>query len=138
MRILFILLVWWPLAACAEKPYVVLKGTTFKVEVADDDESRIMGLMFRDHLPEDRGMLFIFPDNVPRSFWMKNTRIPLDILYFDEDWTLVSMQQDVPPCRVPRCPGYPSEGPARYVLELNAGTAKQLGVAKGDPLQVEL
>ena len=83
-------------------------------------------------------MLFIFPDEAPRSFWMKNTRIPLDILYFDSQQNLVSMQQDVPPCRTERCPSYPSEGPARYVLELNAGMASRLNVQTGDYLDIQL
>jgi uncharacterized membrane protein (UPF0127 family) len=137
VRFLFLLL-WLPLTACAERPYVVLADTTFQVEVMDDDGERAMGLMFRDHLDDTHGMLFIFPGEEPQSFWMKNTRIPLDILYFDAELKLVSMQQDVQPCKVRQCPGYPSEGPAQYVLELNAGTAKRLGVAKGDLLTLAL
>ena len=105
---------------------------------ADDDGERTLGLMFRTEMAEDRGMLFIFPDEAPRSFWMKNTRIPLDILYFDSQQNLVSMQQDVPPCRTERCPSYPSEGPARYVLELNAGMASRLNVQTGDHLDIQL
>ena len=124
------------LSACAAEPRVELAGATFAVEIADDDRTRAQGLMFRDELPADRGMLFVFEREAPRSFWMKNTRIPLDILYFDSRLELVSMQQSVPPCRQARCPSYPSEGPAQYVLELRAGTARRLGVAPGDRLQV--
>jgi uncharacterized membrane protein (UPF0127 family) len=65
---------------------------------------------------------------------MKNTRIPLDILYFDDGLTLVSMAENARPCVADPCPSYPSEAPARYVLELNAGTARSLGVEKGDRL----
>jgi hypothetical protein len=89
-------------------------------------------------MPADKGMLFIFPNEAPRSFWMKNTRIPLDIMYFDKDLNMVSISADTQPCRVSRCPSYPSIAPAKYVLELNAGTASELGVGPGDRLTIEL
>ncbi len=108
------------------------------MEVADSPETWALGLMFRDSLPENHGMLFIFPREAPRSFWMKNTRIPLDILYFDRDLKLVSVTADARPCRTRACPGYPSAGPAQYVLELNAGKASELGVVPGDSLVLEL
>ena len=126
------------LQACsAAMPRVELRGEQFTVEIADDDASRARGLMFRDSMAENHGMLFIFPDEAPRAFWMKNTRIPLDILYFDRNLRLVSLQERVPPCgNAPRCPSYPSTGPARFVLELNAGTARRLGVQSGDELRL--
>jgi uncharacterized membrane protein (UPF0127 family) len=68
---------------------------------------------------------------------MKNTLIPLDMLYFDATRQLVSMQLNVPPCRADPCPVYPSEGPARYVLELSGGTARRIGVQPGDELKIE-
>ena len=88
--------------------------------------------MFRPSLGDDHGMLFIFPSEARRSFWMKNTRIPLDIFYFDEDLKLVSVSENTPPCRTQRCPSYPSAAPAKYVLELNAGMAAKLGVQTGE------
>jgi uncharacterized membrane protein (UPF0127 family) len=81
-------------------------------------------------------MLFVFPHSGPQAFWMKNTLIPLDILYFDTNRRLVSMQLDVPPCRADPCPTYPSEAPALYVLELSAGSAQRMGVRRGDELKV--
>ncbi|HKX56841.1 MAG TPA: DUF192 domain-containing protein, partial [Xanthomonadales bacterium] len=84
------------------------------------------------------GMLFIFPTENWRSFWMKNTRIALDIFYFDDELKLVSVAENASPCRTERCPGYPSKGQARYVLELNAGKAQQLGVKPGDVLELDL
>lgn len=122
----------------AREPYVVLNGERFWVELAETQEKQALGLMFRDHLPEDRGMLFLFPGEAMRSFWMKNTRIPLDIFYFDGQWRLVSVSENTAPCRTRRCPGYPSSGPAQYVLELNAGKAAELGVSKGDVLELHL
>jgi uncharacterized membrane protein (UPF0127 family) len=126
-------------AACmAEGPYVELKGERFTVEVADSGEKKSLGLMFRDTMPDDHGMVFIFPREEMRSFWMKNTKIPLDIFYFDRDLKLVNVAENAPPCRSSRCRGYPSTGPAKYVLELNAGKAAELGVQPGDELQLYL
>lgn len=69
---------------------------------------------------------------------MKNTRIPLDIFYFDADLRLVSVAKNSQPCRVQNCPSYPSSGPAKYVLELNAGKAALLQVKQGDLLELYL
>ena len=88
--------------------------------------------MFRDAMAADRGMLFIHDVQEPQAYWMKNTKIPLDILYFDNDRKLVSQQRDVPPCSLgDGCPPYPSNAPARYVLELNAGQAEKLKLQDG-------
>lgn len=125
-------------ACMADGPYVELKGKRFTVEVADTQEKQALGLMFRETMPDDHGMIFLFPVEGMRSFWMKNTKIPLDIFYFDEDLALVSVSENTPPCRAPRCPGYPSTGPAKYVLELNAGKAAELGVQPGDKLKLYL
>jgi uncharacterized protein len=122
--------------AFAADTTVTLKDQKFTVEQANDAESQQRGLMFRDSMPADHGMLFNFADEEQRTFWMKNCRMPLDILYFDKNYKLVSMQQRVPACRSDPCPTYPSDGPAKYVLELNAGTADKLGVKPGDTLSV--
>ena len=112
--------------------WVELGGHRYTFEVADDDEERARGLMFRDQLAEGHGMLFIHDEEGPQSYWMKNTRIPLDILYFDNARKLVSQKRDVPPCTLgDACPPYPSDAPARYVLELNAGEAARIGLADG-------
>lgn len=122
----------------AQDPYVVLGGERFTVELAETPEKQALGLMFRDHLPDDQGMLFPFPGEANRSFWMKNCRISLDIFYFDKDLALVSVSENTPPCRTSQCPSYPSSGPAKYVLELNAGKAAALGVQAGDVLELHL
>lgn len=116
---------------------VTLHGQRFTAELATDEAAREHGLMLRASLAPDRGMLFVFPDTAPRGFWMKSTLIPLDILYFDAQRKLVSAQQDVPPCKADPCPIYPSAGPARYVLELPAGTARRIGARDGDTLTIE-
>ena len=139
MRVLLCVLMFAACTACASGgPSVELGGRNFSVEIADTSEKQALGLMFRDSMPADQAMLFIFSAEAPRSFWMKNTRIPLDIMYFDKDLRMVSISADTPPCKVSRCPSYPSVVPAKYVLELNAGTAAELGVGLGDVLTVEL
>jgi len=125
------------LTACAgdNNHWVELAGKRYQVELALDDASRARGLMFRDHLPEDHGMLFIHDEMQPLAYWMKNTKIALDILYFDAERKLVSQQRDVPPCRAgDACPSYPSYRPALYVLELNAGQAALIDLHNGEEL----
>lgn len=125
------------LPACAAGgPSVELKGKRYTVEIAEDDASRAQGLMDRTEMATGHGMLFVFPDDAPRAFWMKNTKIPLDMLFFDSKLRLVSVQRDVPPCLADPCRGYSSGAPARYVLELNAGEATKLGLHPGDELQI--
>lgn len=138
MKFLLCVLMLTACTACASGgPSVELGGKGFSVEIADTQQKQALGLMFRDSMPPDHGMLFIFPAEAPRSFWMKNTRISLDIMYFDKDLKLVSISADTPPCRVSRCPSYPSAAPAKYVLELNAGTASKLDVGPGDQLTIK-
>lgn len=122
--------------ATASEPWVELAGERYRVEVADDPQERARGLMFRDRLEAGRGMLFIHDRAEPQAYWMKNTRIPLDILYFDASRRLVGQQRDVPPCSLGNaCPNYPSGAPALYVLELNAGEATRLQLRQGTELR---
>lgn len=137
-HIVHLLLITLPVLGCANDGgrWVELAGKRYTVEIADDDESRARGLMFRDSMPADHGMLFIHDTQAPQAYWMKNTRIALDILYFDNQRKLVSQQRDVPPCTLgDRCPAYPSQAPARYVLELNAGKAAEIGLQDGAELK---
>ena len=137
-RCVFALVVLCCVGGCAAgEARVELKGQGFAVEIADDANERARGLMYRDHMDADAGMLFLFDRQEPQAFWMKNTRIPLDILYFDEHWTLVGWSLNTPPCSLgDQCPPYPSQAPARYVLELNAGTSERIGAKWGDKLVV--
>ena len=124
-----------PGCASGGAPWVEIRGERYRVEIADDGPERNRGLMYRDELPAGTGMLFLHDAQEPLAYWMKNTRIPLDIFYFDSQRKLVSVSQGVPSCSLgDRCPPYPSAGPALYVLELNAGEAGRLGVKKGDEL----
>jgi len=125
------------LTACqASEPWVEAGGKRFYVEIAADDQTRAQGLMFRDTMADDRGMFFIFRREEPRSFWMMNTRIPLDIIYLDRELRIVSIVENARPCRRTPCPSYPSRGPAQFVLEVNAGQAAALGLSAGDRVSV--
>lgn len=109
----------------------------FELEVADSPEERTKGLMFRESMEERRGMIFLFDDEKLRHFWMKNTLIGLDMIFLDRDYKIVKIQANVPPCKeaeTPVCPVYGSDLPAKYVVELNAGTAKKYGVREGNTL----
>lgn len=139
MRFLLSTLMIVTCTACsAGSPGVEIGGQRFSVEIADNREKQALGLMFRDEMPADHGMLFIFTNEEPRNFWMKNTRIALDIMYFDKNLNMVSASLDTQPCRVTNCPSYPSVIPAMYVLELNAGKATELGIGPGDRMTLEL
>ncbi len=102
---------------------------TLDIEIADDEESIVQGLMYREHMKEDQGMLFIMPATEPQSFWMLNTYIPLDLIFIDADYRIVNIRPDNPPKSLDRIT---SEGPAAYVLEVNAGFAARHGLAPGD------
>ncbi len=104
----------------------------FTVEVVDNAASRAKGLMGRASMPYGSGMLFIYHRTDDLAFWMKNTLIPLDIIFFDESGTVVNIHHSARPLDLTPLP---SEGPSRYVLEINGGLAKALGLAKGSEIR---
>lgn len=91
---------------------------TIDIEIADNEYETQTGLMYRSSMKDLQGMLFIFPDERPRSFYMKNTRIPLDIIYINADSTIISIQKNAKPYDES---SLPSDGAAQYVLEINGG-----------------
>ena len=105
---------------------------TFTLEVADTPKKQQLGLMHRKSMPQDRGMIFVFPDEQERFFWMKNTLIPLDIVYLDAKGKVVSVKPMKPQDET----SVPSDSPAKYAVELNQGAARRAGVAAGDVLTV--
>lgn len=106
------------------------KGSfAFMVEIADSPNEREYGLMCRKALAADRGMLFIFNHAEPQMFWMRNTLIPLDIVYIGADGRVVSISRNVQPLDES---GAPSAGPAKFVLEIPGGRAAQIGLLPGD------
>ena len=147
MRLLVSLLFIVLLCNAAEKVPLKIKGRLFsKIEVAVTDDERAKGLMERSFLPQDGGMLFIMDRQQIHSFWMRNTRIPLDIIYLDKDGVVIDIQtmkveppkkateSDYAYCR--RLPSYKSRQPAKMALELNAGTAAALGLKVGEKIEV--
>ncbi len=124
-------------ALAFDRGQVTVGPATFQVEIAQTPADRQQGLMFRRDLPLDQGMLFVQPLG-PAAFWMKNTVIPLDLLYFDADGRLLQIVAAAPPCTTPDCPIYPSDAAAtvRYILEINAGEAARRGIHPGDRLRL--
>jgi uncharacterized membrane protein (UPF0127 family) len=118
-------------------PTVVLQGTegpvAVRVEIAATQADQARGLMFRSELAEDAGMLFVFPRAAPRSFWMKNTPLSLDILYIGEDLTIGHIAASTTPYSEV---SIPSRGPARYVLEVNAGFCNRHGIGPGSRVEL--
>jgi hypothetical protein len=101
----------------------------FTVELADSDEKRALGLMFRDRMAPDAGMLFDFKSDQPVAMWMRNTRLPLDMLFIARDGRVVNIRERAVPFSEE---SIYSDGPVRAVLELNGGTASRLGLRPGD------
>ncbi|TWI92715.1 hypothetical protein JM93_00259 [Roseibium hamelinense] len=101
----------------------------FTVEVAEKDIERSRGLMFRTEMPSDTGMLFVFERQGQRYFWMKNTPLPLDIIFITNDGEIVHIAKQTTPFSEDIIP---SREPARYVLEINAGLSDELGIKAGD------
>lgn len=104
---------------------------TIEIEIADNEYETQTGLMYRTKLGMNQGMLFIFPDVSYRSFYMKNTKIPLDIIYIAEDKTIVSFQKNAKPLDET---SLPSDAPAKYVLEINGGLSDEWQLEVGDKI----
>lgn len=102
------------------------------IEIADDEYSTQTGLMYRKSMKNSQGMLFIFPNSDYRSFYMKNTEIPLDIIYISEDRHIVNIQKNAKPFNET---SLPSEAPAKYVLEVNGGLSDTWNLEKGDYIE---
>jgi uncharacterized membrane protein (UPF0127 family) len=112
-------------------------GFVVRVEIVADDESRAQGLMWRDQLRPGTGMLFVFPTDGLYPFWMKNTLIPLDMIWIDAGSRVAAVKFHVPPCKVENCPSYSPDATARYVLEVAGGVAEAHGLKAGDTVRFE-
>jgi len=110
---------------------LMVGGVEIQVEVADDANERAVGLMYRESLPENQGMLFVYPGERPLGFWMKNTLIPLDIAYADAQGRIIDIQHMEPLTE----DTYDSGGPAQYALEMNLGWFAANGVTIGDRIE---
>ncbi|MGH6882771.1 DUF192 domain-containing protein [Hypericibacter sp.] len=131
---LFLLLPSGPGHAALEQAPLTIDTATgltlsFHVELARTEAERAQGLMYRDKLAPDAGMLFFYLTDRPVAFWMKNTLIPLDLLFIKRDGTILSIAERAVPLSETTIP---SEGPVAAVLELNGGTVSRLGIKPGD------
>jgi uncharacterized membrane protein (UPF0127 family) len=104
----------------------------FAIELATNEVQREQGLMFRLKLPADAGMLFVYPEDQPVAIWMKNTYIPLDILFIEANGRIKNIRERAVPQSLETMP---SDGPLRAVLELNGGTVARLGIKPGDRVE---
>ena len=100
-------------------------GKTIYADLVKTEEDRMRGLMFRKTLNEDQGMLFVFVSEGLYSFWMKNMNFAIDILWLDRHKRIIHLEREVPPCEKEPCPSYAPRVPAKYVLELKAGSIEK-------------
>lgn len=126
-----------------EGPKVVLNTASgahsFIVEVADEREERERGLMFRESLEQGKGMIFIYDEPQPKlGFWMKNTYIPLDMIFIDENYEVIDYFENLQLCEELQCPHYVPNGTSQYILEVNAGVVQEIGLSRGDKAEILL
>lgn len=115
---------------------VCVGETCFEVEIVDSLETRARGLMFRESLDENKGMWFVFEESKVYPFWMKNTLIPLDMIWVNENFEIVAIIENAVPCEVNPCEHYNPGTEALYVLEINGGLASELNLGVGDIVSV--
>ncbi|MEM5799211.1 MAG: DUF192 domain-containing protein [Candidatus Aenigmatarchaeota archaeon] len=124
------------LSGCIQKNIEIYTsdGRIVKVnaEVADDNEERARGLMFRKNLPQNNGMLFVFDEEINITFWMKNTLIPLDMIFISSNGSINEIKENIQPCYEDPCPIYPSLYPSKYILEVNANFSKKNNIKVSD------
>jgi hypothetical protein len=119
-------------------PRVVLpSGAVYSVEIVRTPEEQAQGLMFRESLPERTGMLFPFADLGVHKFWMKNTMIPLDIIWMDGEGRVLFISAETPPCKSDPCPNYGPDVPVASVLEIAGGMAVKERVTIGSTIRFE-
>lgn len=116
---------------------VCFDGGCLKVEVADDPLTRQQGLKYRKILGDDEGMLFVFEDDGRYVFWMKDTLMPLDIIWVNSSYEVVDVDNALP-CEAEPCARYTTEEDIRYVVEVNAGVAGKLSVDEGDEVRIHV
>lgn len=120
-----------------EESRVCFGDECFTVELALTPDQQSRGLMFREQMDEDRGMLFVFEEEGIHPFWMKNTLIPLDIIWIDSEKEVVFISRDTQPCRSAACPTINPGTEAKYVLEINAGLSEQMGLSVGGSANID-
>ena len=143
MKVLVVLLaIILLIPACTQKHQTLVIHSVsgdhqVKVEVVTRSADQAMGLMYRRSLGKDSGMLFIFRREEPQSFWMKNTLIPLDMIFISRNRVIVDITT-MQPCATDPCPDYTSRQPAQYVLEVNAGYCRSRNIIIGDKISSDV
>ena len=141
-HILLISFLWLTLVSvtgCEAQPKVTIttkdgREVAFQVEIADTPAKREMGLQYRRELSDDKGMIFLFPSESVQSFWMKNTPIPLDMIFISGDKKIVGIVEQTAPFSLdPRSVNVSSQ----YVLEINGGLSKRRGITTGDAVRFD-
>jgi hypothetical protein len=110
------------------------KDHCFEVEVAKSKKEKRTGLMGKETLAENKGMIFLYSKPGIHSFWMKNTLVPLDIIWLDKNQHVIYIKHNAQPCENGDCPSFGPDRPAKYVLEIQGGEAEKIGLEKGDKL----
>src|SRR3989338_6034474 len=131
MKKLFFILFLIILLGCSTQPFVKIGDQRIIVEVADDNAERAIGLMSRTSLEDNYGMIFVFPEENEVTFWMKNTLIPLDMIFISEDFKILDIKT-AEPCKENTCQLYGPVKNVKYVLEVNAGFAIRNNIKVGD------
>ncbi|MBU1111235.1 MAG: DUF192 domain-containing protein [Nanoarchaeota archaeon] len=116
------------------EPQVCISGNCVNVEIADTQNERNFGLMFRENLDENSGMIFIYEESDTYAFWMKNTLIQLDMIWINEDKIIIYIAE-AEPCKADPCPTYAPEEPAKYILEVNQGFSQEHDINVGDKVK---
>ncbi len=133
LKTLFVIILLFPVASCADEGgsrFSIADKASYSIEIADTDIKREKGLMHREEMDEDHGMLFVFPgEYVERNFWMRNTYIPLDIIFLDDQGVISYIHQNAKPLDETIIS---SNGPAAGVLEVNAGQSEKNNFEIGD------
>jgi len=125
------LILFWFKSQCGPSQ-VCFQRNCFQVELARSQAEQTRGLSFRQSLAPDRAMLFIFNQPGKYPFWMKNTLIPLDIIWLDKEKRIVFVKENTQPCSETNCPLFYPGGEAQYALEMNAGSVEKLGLIEGE------
>jgi uncharacterized membrane protein (UPF0127 family) len=119
---------------------IMIDDVPLEVQIADSEPRRVRGLMFQEQLPYDQGMIFVFAEPGLYSLWMLNMQFPLDMIWFDQDGTIVHIEQNVPPCKtvveIASCQSVVPDNEASYVLEVTAGFVDQNNITRDSKLTI--
>jgi len=110
---------------------LLINGEQYSIEIAKTSKQRSQGLMFRENLDIRQGMLFVYPRSGNHRIWMKNTLIPLSVIWLDDSETVIEIKV-LPPCKLGPCPSYGASKPAKYIIELSS---EVMGIKSGDRIQ---